>query len=346
MLRKVKLAQNIFLSNIRSLSLPYKLTFILTSRCNCRCKMCLVWQRQYPEEELSLAEIRQFFKNNPYFSWVNLSGGEIFLREDLLDIIRAISEYSPYLYLLDFPTNGILTEQIVSNVKKALAFLKSFLVVTVSIDAHPQIHNQIRNFPDAWKKAIGTYRQLRSIRQKNFKVFIGLTLSAFNQDHIEETYYTFKKAIPGFSYKEIHLNIAHISEHYYRNPNMPLFDKKKVIEIIRDFKKRKGIPLSKEAILERLYQNNIQRYLTENKTPFPCQALQASCFIDPYGNVYPCSNFGKRIGELRSNSYKLKPIWDSAFSQDLRKKIRNRECPQCWTPCEAYQTILGNLFKI
>jgi hypothetical protein len=26
-------------------------------------------------------------------------------------------------------------------------------------------------------------------------------------------------------------------------------------------------------------------------------------------------------------------------------KVVNEDCPHCWTPCEAYPTILGNVIK-
>ena len=40
------LGRRILLSNFRRSPMPFKLTFILTYRCDCRCRMCNIWQRK------------------------------------------------------------------------------------------------------------------------------------------------------------------------------------------------------------------------------------------------------------------------------------------------------------
>ena len=75
----------------------------------------------------------------------------------------------------------------------------------------------------------------------------------------------------------------------------------------------------------------------------PCHALRASCFIDPWGVVYPCITYSRPIGRLRDTGMRLEPIWNDG--RDARRcsgEIWNGQCPQCWTACEAYQSILGN----
>jgi MoaA/NifB/PqqE/SkfB family radical SAM enzyme len=80
---------NILLSAFGGLKHPYKLTFAITNKCNLKCKTCNIWQRK-PENELTFAEIDKFFAANNYFNWIDLTGGEIFLRKDLPDISRSI----------------------------------------------------------------------------------------------------------------------------------------------------------------------------------------------------------------------------------------------------------------
>jgi len=43
------------------------------------------------------------------------------------------------------------------------------------------------------------------------------------------------------------------------------------------------------------------------------------------------------------HDYRLLPIWKSESAVRVQREIENFYCPQCWTPCEAYQSILGNL---
>ena len=74
-----RLACRIAASNLTDLTLPYRLTFAVTNRCQARCAMCNIWQKP-SGNELSLAEIDALFSKAGRFSWVNLTGGELFQR--------------------------------------------------------------------------------------------------------------------------------------------------------------------------------------------------------------------------------------------------------------------------
>ena len=75
----------------------------------------------------------------------------------------------------------------------------------------------------------------------------------------------------------------------------------------------------------------------------PCHALRASCFIDPWGTVYPCITYSRPVGRLRETGMRLDPIWNGPDARQLQREIWDGQCPQCWTACEAYQSILGNV---
>jgi radical SAM protein with 4Fe4S-binding SPASM domain len=74
----------------------------------------------------------------------------------------------------------------------------------------------------------------------------------------------------------------------------------------------------------------------------PCHALRASCFIDPWGVVYPCISYSRPMGRLRDTRMRLQPIWTAPETITVQREIWEGQCPQCWTACEAYQSILGN----
>ena len=64
---------------------PTDASIILTYRCPMRCKMCNVWQ--YPTEkskEIQPEELRTL----PKLKFINLTGGEPFIREDLDKIVE------------------------------------------------------------------------------------------------------------------------------------------------------------------------------------------------------------------------------------------------------------------
>ena len=84
------LAKAAFKANLGRLEFPFKLTFCLTFWCNYRCETCNIWKMK-PRDELRLEEIREFFKRSPGFSWVDLTGGEVWLRKDFVDICEALT---------------------------------------------------------------------------------------------------------------------------------------------------------------------------------------------------------------------------------------------------------------
>ena len=48
---------------------------------------CSIW-KQKPGKELTFDEITEFAKKNNYFRWIGLTGGEPFLRSDIVEIVR------------------------------------------------------------------------------------------------------------------------------------------------------------------------------------------------------------------------------------------------------------------
>ena len=48
---------------------------------------------------------------------------------------------------------------------------------------------------------------------------------------------------------------------------------------------------------------------------------------------------------LDTVDYDLGRIWRDPETREVQREIWDYKCPQCWTPCEAYQTIAGNMPK-
>lgn len=340
----VTLAKNVFFSNLARLNFPYKLTYAVTYLCNYRCKTCYIWQKQ-PQNELSLKEIQMFFYKSHDFSWIDLTGGEVFLRKDFIYIIETIFSSCSNLLLLHFPTNGYLTDKIVTTVEKIMSWKPENLIVSVSIDGDEAVNDEVRGVKGGWRHQIETYKQLHAIPR--VKVFLGMTLSAYNADQIENAFHAAKKECDWLEYKDFHINIAHVSGHYYCNEKQDLYQgcHNVVIEEIKKYLRKREIASNCIAVLEKSYLKKIKRYLRTGKTPIRCHALKSSCFIDPMGNVFPCAMYNRAVGSLRENSYNLNQIWNSEICRQIQMEIWRYQCPQCWTPCEAYQSILGSLLR-
>jgi len=335
------LGLNILRSNFSRLPHPYKLTFALTYWCNYKCKTCNIWERK-PRNELSLDEIRQFFNTSSRFNWIDFTGGEVWLRKDFTDIVSCALESCPQLALIHFPTNGYLTDKIVAGVKQIVSLKPSKFIVTVSLDGDERLNDTIRGIKGGWKRQIETYKKLHAIN--GVEVVLGMTISDLNAGQYQRTFEAVKDECPWLTPKDMHMNVAHQSSHYYGNGPDDNFstDKETILSELRNYRKNLGIPTGPVSLLESRYLGHAETYLKTGVTPMRCHSLRSSCFLDPWGNVYPCGMYDAKIANIRDHDYSLAKIWQLDETRSKQKEIWNLQCPQCWTPCEAYQSILGN----
>jgi MoaA/NifB/PqqE/SkfB family radical SAM enzyme len=341
----VALAGRALEANFRRPSHPYKLTFCVTFWCNYRCETCNIWQMK-PRDELRLDEIRSFFRRSSRFLWVDLTGGEPWLRKDFVDICEAVLTSCPHLVLLHFPTNGYLTDKIVAGVKEIRRMGTQKLIITVSTDGDEAMNDEIRGIEGGWRRQLETFRQLREI--PGVDVVLGMTLSAKNVDHFPQAFAAAKREVPDLGYEDFHVNVVHESAHYLGNTDLRLRRQVSAQALARateEYARLRGRARHPVAFLERAYLRRVRRYLETGETPMRCHALRASCFIDSWGNVFPCTIYDRKLGSLRDVDYDLARIWQGAEATSVQGEIWESRCPNCWTPCEAYQSILGNLVR-
>jgi MoaA/NifB/PqqE/SkfB family radical SAM enzyme len=339
------LAANILRSNLTGCTLPYKVTLVATYHCNFRCEMCNIWQKN-SAGEMTTAEVETFFARWPRFSWVHLTGGELFMRRDLEDIVLAIVERNRSLYLLNFPTTGWFGDRTLTLVERMLQRGVGRVMTTISIDGPRDFHDAMRGLPGSWDRGIETFRRLRGIRKRNFQVVVGMTLFARNASLVNATIAAIRHEVPDFERRDLHLNIGHESPHYFGNVGyLTLSQPGLIAQAVEAHRAQVGNRLHPVRFLEDRYQALAANYEAGDKSPLPCTALASSCFIDPYWTVYPCSIWDRPLGNLRECEFDLGLIWARELTRKTRMEIVNEDCPHCWTPCEAYPTILGNLIK-
>jgi radical SAM protein with 4Fe4S-binding SPASM domain len=321
---------------------PLKLNLCLTYWCQYRCKTCNIWQRK-PSDELTTAEIVALVHENPGINWVDLTGGEIFLRPDIDDIFEAVVTGWRRLAILHFPTNGFQTDRIVSSVEQLARRSPARVVVTVSLDGDEALNDEIRGIKGGFRRQMATFTALRRI--PGVVAALGMTLSTYNLGQFRQTFRACASECPDLKVGDLHLNIAQRSQHYYGNSDMNALapDPASARDDLQEYRTLRGPARSPQALLESLYLDRLDDFLQTGRTPMPCHALRASCFIDPWGVVYPCISYSRPIGRLRDTGMRLEPIWHAADTARLQGEIWQGECPQCWTACEAYQSILGNV---
>lgn len=320
------------------LSSPYKIVFAVTYKCNLKCKICKIWERA-SMHEMDIAAIEKVFKSLGNLNWLDLTGGEITLREDIIDIVKVILKNSRRLAIFHVSTNGQLPdaiESIVKEIKKspAAAF------VNVSLDGPRHIHDKLRGVPGAYERSIETFIRLRKILPA--RCFLSCTISQSNITYIDMFLEDLRKDIPDFDFANLHFNLVHSSSHYYNVEETEGTIKLDPAVIQKYFSLAKRGSLIK-CFLENEYSKELSRHLNGERVSLACLSLSATCFIDPSGRVFPCGRYKEVVGDLADNDYNFKRLWNDPKTLAVRNKIEKKECPGCWGFCEAYPAILGSV---
>jgi radical SAM protein with 4Fe4S-binding SPASM domain len=245
----------------------------------------------------------------------------------------------PSLGVLHFPTNGWFTERIVAAVERVRALRPDIdVLITVSIDGPPDLHDRIRGRAGCFERAIDTFLRLRANR--TVENYIGTTITADNADAIDALEAELQRRIPGFDGAEWHWNWLQISEHFFHNGHLAQSPAPSPGGMVRGHIRRRGLPKTPVAAMELAFLINLEFYRRGEPTGIVCQALRSTAFVSPEGDLYPCHVYDRPLGNLREQS--LHAIWHSEEVLAARRDITELKCGGCFTPCEAYPAMAGS----
>lgn len=168
-------------------SLPSGITFYPTYKCNLRCKMCPIWGGSvYPAEkyfeEMSLTQIRDCIDDVVSFKpSFYLTGGEPFLRKDIVEIITHIKQKGLQCAI---NTNGTLITKSIARALVELAVDK----IIFSIDGTNGINDEIRGLKGGYKKAINALEMIKHEKGQNKKPItsINFVVSTLNYQNMKD----------------------------------------------------------------------------------------------------------------------------------------------------------------
>jgi len=319
-------------ANIKNLSFPLRLRILLTLRCNMNCSYCYLRSgkiyREESKDEISFEQIKkiidEMLKNGSYI--LDLSGGEPFLRKDILEIIKYASDRIPFIYIL---TNGIALadENLVKKISKIVK--NKAVVIQISLDS-ANAKNSLRSEDErVYQKVLDGIKN--SIKH-NLLININTVVTKSNINEIEEIIklskklgvksHSFSEFVPVSCSKDIIRKYLPSPYEYYKLQN----------EIIpRLQEKYKGILLIGK-IVEPEFWDDIRKNKLETPTYGSCAAFTTDLTIGPDGRVLPCAWFAA-FPEFYGPNIKnksLKEIWDKS---ELAKKFRNiivkGKCERC-----------------
>ena len=334
---------------------PFNLEFAVTYQCNLRCIQCNGWRRyEEPEkakEELTLGEVEKIFESYNGFNVIGLTGGEPYLRGDLPELVKTIIKTQPRLGTLFITSNGQLSQKTAEDVREITQTIRTSgsgieFVHLISIDGPRDIHDEIRGVKGAYDRAVKTIGLLSDLGKINGLPKLGTVTvcSPFNihrfdsviqeVERLKEEYDlepSFCVWIQGQLYKNISKKELSVGDF-----------RKKLIDYIPEIKRvveKNGSPLSRGR---GLFYDLLARWLENpSKQIVPCGGAKVRYFLDPSGNVYPCTVFNARIGNLRDHSYDFVKLFEGENRTRVRHLVTKEDCPICCNTCETIPAMMA-----
>ena len=318
----------------------------LTHRCNLRCKMCGVWTKGVDRglRELSAKEYSDIFSQMKDLGAkiVTLAGGEPFLKKDFFDIVKAAK--SNCLKCNVF-TNGVLiNDHTVENI-----FSHQIDKIIFSIDGMGPVHDSIRGISGTFDKAIGALsaivdeRKSRGINKPDIDVH--LTLLKENIGDLSRLHTFCQDLGVNFSFQPYSESSEQVIEQtvldkesigsvrYLLHNDTLRFSEDNVAQIKEELVK---LPVSfYTKLLSSFSVEDFKQGLMPIKK---CYFTKNFMMIDPYGNVFPCTNLDSYIaGNIRKLS--LSKIWQGGKYTALRKSLSKKLFPVCTYCCHCADNL-------
>jgi len=305
---------------------PTDAIIALTYRCDARCEMCNIWQLK-PQEFLSIDD---YAKVPSSLKDINISGGEAFMRSDVVDIVKVIHAKcdNPRIVV---STNGFRTEKIVSAMEELRRTIPN-IGVGVSLDGIGETHNRIRGVKHAWENATATLKQLRERGFTNIR--IGFTAMNENVHEMRQVYDFANEMGVQFT-----TAVAQNSEIYFSTQvntdvsNETLYD---ALGYVMTHELRSYHP---KRWLRAYFESGTLVFNREKRRILECRAGIDFFYLAPEGIVYPCLTIPSPMGDLKGNSFET--VWESPQAAQVRREIAG--CQQCWMICTARSELKKNL---
>lgn len=327
---------------------PVHLTLFVTRRCNARCPFC--FSRRTPDAEdaapeLSLEELGRVARSMDSLLWLLFSGGEPFLREDLVEVSALFHDLNRVAFLT-YPTNGSLPEVVAERTEEILRRCpESVVVVKLSLDGVGRDHDALRQLPGGFDQVMRTYQRLASLagRRPRLEIGVNTLFCSENQERMEEIVdfvagldgvrshtLTMARPTPGAGrYQDVdpdrYLRAGLHLESRWRSRR-------------ERFHRFAGAGL--KSAQDRLQRRLIHRTLAERRRLIPCYAGRLNLVLSASGDLYPCEGrWDAPFGNVREAGYDVPGMLRSAPARRVLEKLA--EC-HCTNECNFLVNILFN----
>lgn len=278
----------------------YSCTIELLTQCNWKCKHCYI-----PCHENSGLNTNEIFRILEEIRCLGvfelvLTGGEIFLRKDIMLIIKKARELFFNVKLLS--NISLLTEEKI----KQLAQLDIAEISCTIFSMNDNIHDNITGVEGSLKRSINN---LTILKKYNIPIVVKTVLMKENFDDYKEV----ERFCIDNGFKYVSTPIITLKYDGDTSPkDLRLTDK----QLEKYFKYTEK---------NNMYDENVNR----NDT-YLCSTIRYSLAITANGDVIPCNAFNYIVGNIKNNS--IKSIWeDSEELHSLQDTVWENvvECNNC-----------------
>ncbi|GMR18844.1 MAG: hypothetical protein BMS9Abin33_1290 [Gammaproteobacteria bacterium] len=329
---------------------PIQLTFFVTRKCNAKCPFCFYVNNTKSAEisvpELSLDEIKRTSLSLGKLLWLAFSGGEPYLRKDLVEISKVFYEQNRPVIML-YPTNGLLPDLIKDKTEQILKHCKKTVVtVKLSIDGLDEDHDAMRDTPGCFDKTMKTYHLLGDLleRYPNFELGVNTVFCSENQDKMDEII-DFVQDLTNVKTHTISMVRGNLLYPHYKEVNHEKY-RRAINRLEKNLKSRtsniyrfRGARL--KAAQDILQRRLIHQTLVDQQRLIPCYAGRLNLVLTETGDVYPCEILSTSFGNVRDYDYNMKEIVRSERAKPVLDSIFNNRC-YCTHECYFITNILFN----
>lgn len=327
---------------------PLSLTLEITHRCNLRCRMCLFYglggeiRNRSDAEELSLPAWQRLVDEiAPWHPLVNISGGEPFLRGDLVELVRYIKgkRLGCGIY-----TNGLLAspEKLESLIKVGLDHL------TFSIDGPEVVHDRIRGEKGAFERMLKNIRWAIENRLHSPIVWGICVISKENMDSLEKMVDMAKDLkLDGLQFQQV-MFLDQDSLRCYREEikgmgyeanlkdeglghGQEQLEVGLLIDKMKEIKTRSRTLKLPVSFLPHLSPENLWPYYQDLQWTYGrrCLIPWTNVTIAPNGDIFPCLRI--KLGNIQNES--LRSAWNGGRFTGFRKGLKGKgilvRCRRC-----------------
>ncbi|PKO34831.1 MAG: radical SAM protein [Betaproteobacteria bacterium HGW-Betaproteobacteria-7] len=293
---------------------PTDVSIITTYRCQMRCKMCDIWENPTDKRrEITAKELEIL----PSFKFVNITGGEPFVRRDLEEIVEVMMKKSPRIVI---STSGWHTDRIF---KMAERFPD--IGIRVSIEGLSEKNDDLRGRDGSFDRGL---RVLLTLKEMGIKdIGYGCTVSNKNSEDMLWLYKLSRELGMEFATAAFH------NSYYFHKDDNEITNKN---EVIGNFQKLIELLLQEnhpKAWYRAFFNLGLINYIRGQQRMLPCEAGSANFFIEPYGDVFPCNGLEERYWKESMGNIRNFESFDALWNSEQANKVRGlvRTCPKnCW----------------